>query len=106
MNARTLRWEHAAIAAVALLATGAVAGSLAASAPTVKAPHQCTVMANLAEGIFVDQENATTVTHLMTTRGQTEYAGHEADLHRIWDDVDEAYGLFVDAKAACLGGAK
>jgi len=63
-------------------------------------------MANLADRIFIAQENATTVTHLMTTRGQSEYAGHEADLAQLWDEIDDAQADYLVAKTACLGGTR
>ena len=92
-----------AIAAALGLIVGTASGATLAGSPDIKAPHQCTVMANLADGIFVDQRNATEVTHLMNTRGRAEYAEHEAELTRIWGDIDEAYADYLVAKAACLG---
>lgn len=70
---------------------------------TVQAPPDCAVAFTLADGAFVDYENVTTAVVLMTTRGQGEYEGHEADAIQLWDDIDAARAEYRDAKAACLG---
>jgi hypothetical protein len=75
-------------------------------AMTVEAPQDCAKAFTLADGTFVDYENVTTAVVLMSTRGQSEYEGHEADAIQLWDDIDAAKADYRDAKAACLGGAR
>lgn len=76
------------------------------STATVQAPSDCAVAFNLADRTFVDYDNVTTAVHMMSTRGQSEYEGHEAKAIQLWDDIDAARAEYRDAKAACLGGAK
>lgn len=73
-------------------------------AMTLQAPPDCAVAFNLADKTFVDYENVSTAVVLMSTRGQSEYEGHEADAIQLWDDIDAARAEYRDAKAACLGG--
>jgi hypothetical protein len=74
-------------------------------AMTLDAPEDCAKAFTLADGVFVDYENVTTAVVLMSTRGQSEYEGHEADAIQLWDDIDAAKADYRDAKAACVGGA-
>ena len=103
---------HAAITPVRVawltvgVVVGVASGSAAASTPTIQAPHECQVMATTAERIFVSQANEVTVTQLRATRGQSEFAQHEADLSSLWDEQDELAADYEDAKTECLGGAK
>jgi len=101
-----MKQTHAAIAIAAALFVGVWSGASIMATPTIQAPHECTVMANLAEKIFIDQRSTTEVTHLMTTRGQSEYAEHEAELSRLWGDIDAAYVEYIDAENACLGDGR
>lgn len=73
------------------------------SAMTVQAPQGCARAFTLADRTFVDYENVSTAVVLMSTRGQSEYEGHEADAIQLWDDIDAARAEYRDAKAACLG---
>lgn len=75
-------------------------------AMTLQAPQDCAKAFTLADRTFVDYENVTTAVHMMSTRGQSEYEGHEADAIQLWDDIDAARAEYRDAKAACLGGAR
>lgn len=74
-------------------------------AMTLQAPQDCAKAFTLADRTFVDYENVSTAVVLMSTRGQSEYEGHEADAIQLWDDIDAARAEYRDAKAACLGGA-
>jgi len=103
---RQIKSTHAAIAIAAALVFGTASGAAIVASPIIQAPHECTVMANLAEKIFIDQRSTTEVTHLMTTRGQSEYAEHEAELTRLWGDIDAAYVEYIDAENACLGDGR
>jgi hypothetical protein len=76
------------------------------SAMTIEAPQDCAKAFTLADGTFVDYENVTTAVVLMSTRGQGEYEGHEADAIQLWDDIDAARADYRAAKASCLGGAR
>lgn len=76
------------------------------SAATVEAPQDCAKAFTLADRTFVDYDNVTTAVVLMSTRGQSEYEGHEADAIQLWDDIDAAKADYRDAKASCLGGAR
>jgi len=76
------------------------------SAMTVEAPQDCARAFTLADRTFVDYENVTTAVVMMSTRGQSEYAGHEADAIQLWDEIDAAKADYRDAKASCLGGAR
>lgn len=75
-------------------------------AMTLQAPQDCARAFTLADRTFVDYENVTTAVHMMSTRGKSEYEGHEADAIQLWDEIDAARAEYRDAKAACLGGAK
>lgn len=89
----------------AALIVGFLSGSLNASTPDVKAPHQCTVMATVAEKAFVTYENYATSLELRATRGQADYAGHDAEVARLRGELDDDLGpAYHEAKAACLGG--
>lgn len=72
-------------------------------AALVQAPSDCSKAFTLADGIFVDYENVSYSVVLMSTRGQSEYEGHEADANRLWDEIDAAKADYRDAKASCLG---
>lgn len=72
-------------------------------AMTLQAPPDCAKAFTLADRTFVDYENVSTAVVLMSTRGQSEYEGHEADAIQLWDDIDAARAEYRDAKAACLG---
>lgn len=98
----TGRWVTAAAGAVVGLVIGTVSGALAAGTPDIRAPHECQVMATTAERMFVSQSNEAHVTHLRATRGQSEFAQHEADLAALWDEQDELLGDYAEAKAGCL----
>lgn len=75
-------------------------------AMTVEAPQDCAKAFNLADHTFDSYENFTTAVHMMSTRGQSEYEGHEADSIQLRDEIDAARAEYRDAKASCLGGAK
>lgn len=75
-------------------------------AMTLQAPPDCAKAFTLADRTFVDYENVTTAVHMMSTRGKSEYEGHEADAIQLWDEIDAARAEYRDAKAACLGGAR
>lgn len=92
------------IRAAVLLLLGATLG-YGYSTMTLQAPPDCARAFTVADRAFVDYENVTTAVVLMSTRGQSEYEGHEADAIQLWDDIDAARGEYRDAKAACLGGA-
>lgn len=89
----------------AALIVGFLSGSLNASTPDVKAPHQCAVMATVAEKAFVDYENQVVAIHNRATRGQAEFAKHDGDVAQLWDAIDAAKTDHRVAKASCLGGA-
>lgn len=72
----------------------------------VEAPPDCAKAFTLADGAFVDYENVSYTVVLMSTRGQSEYEGHEADAIQLWDDIDAARAEYRVAKASCLGGAR
>jgi hypothetical protein len=76
------------------------------SAMTVEAPQGCAKAFTLADRTFVDYENVTTAVVLMSTRGQSEYEGHEADAIQLWDEIDAARAEYRDAKASCLGAGR
>jgi hypothetical protein len=101
-----MKTTHAALAIAAALVFGTASGAAIAATPTIQAPHECTVMANLADKIFIAQKNATTVAHLRATRGQSEYAGHDAELNRLWGEIDAARVEYIDAENACLGDGR
>lgn len=92
--------------AAILLACG-LAGSLGfgLGASSNPAPQACGVAFTLADHTFVDYENVATAVVLMSTRGQSEYEGHEADAIQLWDEIDAAKADYRDAKAECVGGA-
>lgn len=75
------------------------------SAMTLQAPQDCAKALTLADRTFVDYENVSTAVVLMSTRGQSEYEGHEADAIQLWDEIDAARADYRDAKASCLGAA-
>jgi len=75
-------------------------------AMTLQAPQDCAKAFTLADRTFVDYENVTTAVVMMSTRGQSEYEGHEADAIQLWDEIDAAKADYRDAKASCLGGAR
>lgn len=75
-------------------------------AMTLQSPPDCWAAFTLADKTFVDYENVTTAVHMMSTRGQSEYEGHEADAIQLWDDIDAARAEYRVAKASCLGGAR
>jgi len=75
-------------------------------AMTLQAPQDCAKALTLADRAFVDYENVTTAVVLMSTRGQSEYEGHEADAIQLWDEIDAARSEYRDAKVSCLGGAR
>jgi len=95
------RAERAVFAAVFVL-LGAVVG-YGGHAMAVQAPPVCAEAFALADGIFEDHENYTTAVHMMSTRGQSEYEGHEADAIQLWDDIAAAKAEYRTAKAGCLG---
>jgi len=103
---RTVRLMSAAVAVGAALVLGTASGLAVGLAPRIQAPHACTVMANAAEQIARAQRNEVTSTQLRATRGQSEYAEHDADIARLWDEIDEAGVAYDEAKAECLGGAR
>lgn len=88
------------------LVVGVASGAAAAGTPDVKAPHQCTVMATVAEKAFVAYENLATSTHLAATRGRSEFDKHEADKASLRGELDDLGPDYHEAKAACLGGAR
>jgi len=94
------------IAAAVGLVVGVASGAAIVATPTIQAPHACTEMANAAERIFIAQRNEVTSTHFRATRGQSEYAKHDAEIVRLWDEIDAAKVTYDDAKAECLGGAR
>jgi hypothetical protein len=75
-------------------------------AMTVQAPQACAKGFTLADRTFVDYENVATAVVLMSTRGQSEYEGHEADAIQLWDEIDAAKADYRDAKAECVGGVR
>lgn len=88
------------------LVVGIASGSAAAGVPDIKAPHQCTVMTNLADGVFNAYEEQVIAVHNQATRGLSEFAENEAEVERLWVELD---GLKADhgvAKAECLGGSR
>jgi hypothetical protein len=93
--------------AAIILAVG-MAGSLgfglgAASNP---APKACGVGFTLAEQVFTTKENASTSLYLRATRGQSAFDQHDADVQAAWKHEAELMGVYGDAKAECLGGAR
>jgi hypothetical protein len=101
-----MKTTHAALAIGITAVVCTASGAWVASTPTIQAPHECTVMANVAEKIFIAQENATAVAHLRATRGQSEYADHDAELNRLWGEIDAARVEYIDAENACLGDGR
>lgn len=87
----------------AALVVGLGSGLAIDQTPIIRAPHDCTVAFALADRTFIDYENVSTAVVLMSTRGQSEYEGHEANAIQLWDDIDEARAEYRDAKASCLG---
>jgi hypothetical protein len=90
------------IAIVAAVAVGWLAhGDL------VKAPHQCTVMATVAEKRDVVRTN---LVHVVNARGDAldkdEYRVLNDDVVALESELDPLDADYREAKAACLGGAK
>lgn len=75
-------------------------------AMTLQAPQDCARAFTVADRAFVGYENVTTAVVLMSTRGQSEYEGHEADAIQLWDEIDAARAEYRVAKASCLGGVR
>jgi len=94
---------HAVVGMATALVLGLASGLAMNTVPTIRAPHECQVMATTAERIFVSQANEVTVTQLRATRGQSEFAKHDADLSSLWDEQDELAADYEDAKTECLG---
>lgn len=93
-----------AVASAAVgLVVGVTSGAFAVGVPDVKAPHQCTTAFNLVDKAFVDYENLERAIHLRATRGQSEFADWDAEVARLYGDIDEARADYATAKAACLG---
>lgn len=86
-----------------LLAIGLAAGGYTVAVVTVQAPPECSEAFTAAEDALVAYDDAVGVVHLRATRGQSEFAGHEADLNAIWAELDEITPDYLAAKAACLG---
>lgn len=97
---------HAAVAISAALVVGTASGAAVVGVPTIQAPHECTVAFNAADKALVAYDNATLVVYLRATRGQSEFAKHDADLSAIWAELDELEPAYAEAKATCLGGAR
>lgn len=85
------------------LVVGVWSGSTAASTPVIKAPHQCTVMANLADGTFNVYEEQVIAVHNQATRGLSEFAENEAKVERLWVELDDLRAAHAVAEAECLG---
>jgi hypothetical protein len=105
MRTITLRWEAAALAAVGLLVAGAASGLLVQAEPVTKAPWQCAVGFNLARDAFEVYEDQVVSIHNRATRGQSEFARHDADVTEQWEQVDDLKAKHSAARDACLGGA-
>lgn len=85
------------------LVVGVASGAAVVGVPTIQAPHECTVMANISDGTFNAYEEQVVAVHNMATRGMSEFEENEAKVERLWVEID---GLKADhgiAKAACLG---
>lgn len=95
------RVYRAALAVVLVLGGGVVGYGVSEIGTS-----QCAVGFNLADGLFKDYENVSYSVVLMSTRGQSEYEGHEADANRLWDDIDAARAEYRNAKASCLGAER
>lgn len=94
---------HAGVAVGVALVVGVASGAAIVSTPRIRAPHECTVALNTASKIFVVQENTAVALHLRATRGQSEFAQHDAEVERLWAEMDELAPVYLDAKADCLG---
>lgn len=68
-------------------------------------PQDCAKALTLADHIYDTYEGVTYAVVLMKSRGQSEYARHEAAANRLWDEIDAARAEYRVAKASCLGGA-
>jgi hypothetical protein len=96
-----------AVVAAAALVVGVASGATLAGTPDVKAPHQCTVMATVAEKRAIVQDN---LVHVVNARGDAldkdEYRVLNDDVVALESELDPLDADYREAKAACLGGAK
>ncbi|MEU4386609.1 hypothetical protein [Promicromonospora sp. NPDC023805] len=86
-----------------LLGLGFAAGGYVLAVATVQAPPKCSEAFTAAEDALAAYDDAVGVVHLRATRGQSEFAGYEAELNAIWAELDELTPDYLAAKAACLG---
>lgn len=86
-----------------LLGLGFAAGGYAVAVATVQAPPECSEAFTAADDALAAYDDAVIVVNLRATRGQSEFAGHEADLNAIWAELDELKPDYLAAQAACLG---
>lgn len=86
-----------------LLGLGFAAGGYTLAVVTVQAPPECSEAFTAAEDALAAYDDAVIVVNLRATRGQSEFADHEADLTAIWAELDELTPDYRVAKAACLG---
>jgi hypothetical protein len=100
---RRVSMFHAAVGVALALVVGVASGMAVMGRPTIQAPQDCTVMANIAERAFVSYENLAYSTQLAATRGRSEFAGHEEDKATARGEIDDLGPLYHDAKAECLG---
>lgn len=90
-------------AAAGLLAIGLAAGGYAVGLATIPAPPECSKAFTAADKALIAYDNAVIVVNLRATRGQSEFAGHDADLNAIWAELDDLKPDYLLAKATCLG---
>jgi hypothetical protein len=91
------------IAAAVGLVVGLWSGATAVSTPVIQAPSKCTVALNEGVKAFDAYEEQVIAIHNRATRGLSEFAGHDATVTRLWNEIDEAKTAYAAAGATCLG---
>lgn len=69
-------------------------------------PQSCTVALNTASRIFIAQTNLVSAVNVRATRGQDEFAEHDADVNRLLDELEDLSPAFDEAAAECREVAK
>lgn len=86
-----------------LLGLGFAAGGYAVALATIPASPECSKAFTAADKALLAYDDAVVVVNLRATRGQSEFAEHEADLNAIWAELDDLKPDYLAAQAACLG---